>query len=69
MNNEKLAKIIQDAAKNEGYTGVMNLADAVREATGLSTERTRKVWKGLFEAKVGDYIIVMAFLEREFIKQ
>lgn len=67
MNNEELANIVQAAAKKEGYFAVMKLAEAVKDATGLSTERTRKVWKGLFESKIGDYIIVMGFLNNELI--
>lgn len=67
ITNDDLSKIVQDAAEEKGYTGVMKLAEAVNFKTGLSTERTRKVWKGLFEAKVGDYIIVMGFLDTSFI--
>ena len=63
----KLSLIVRNASASKGYTGVMKLADAVRDKTGLSTERTRKLWKGLFEVKIGDYITVMGFLEDDII--
>ncbi len=67
MTNTDLAKIVQDAAEKKGYLKVMALAEAVHDKTGLSKERTRKVWRGLFESKVGDYIIVMGFLEGDIV--
>jgi biotin synthase-related radical SAM superfamily protein len=61
MNNKQLSKIVQDAAKEKGIEGVM----ALTKVSPLSYERTRKVWDGVKEAKISDYIDVMKTLGRE----
>ncbi len=58
MTNKQLSKLVQDAAKAKGYHGVM----ALTKDSPISYERTRKVWNGVKEAKILDYIEVMDFL-------
>jgi len=55
MNNEQLRDIVRKAAKINGITGVMHMT----LNSPLSYERTRKVWDGVKEAKIADYIAVM----------
>jgi len=58
MTNKQLSKLVQDAAKEIGIEGVMAMTDI----SPLSYERTRKVWDGVKEAKIADYIAVMGVL-------
>lgn len=58
MSNEELRNIVRGAAKKKGITGVMVMTDN----SPLSYERTRKVWDGVKEAKISDYIDVMEAL-------
>ncbi len=55
MNNEQLKEVVREAASTKGIKGVMLLT----ENSPLSYERTRKVWDGVKEAKIADYIAVM----------
>lgn len=55
MNNEQLKEVVREAASKKGINGVMLLT----ENSPLSYERTRKVWDGVKEAKIADYIAVM----------
>jgi len=66
MTNKQLSELVQDAAKAKGYKGVM----ALTQVSPISYERTRKVWNGVKEAKISDYIEVMGFLGHKikFIK-
>lgn len=67
MTNDFLAGMVQNAANEKGYPGVMALSEAVKEIYGINYERVSKVWKGLYSAKIGDYIIVMEFLESDIV--
>ena len=58
MTNKQLSKLVQDAAKAKGYHGIM----ALTNVSPISYERTRKVWNGVKEAKILDYIEIMDFL-------
>ncbi len=58
MTNKQLSKLVQDAAKAKGYQGIM----ALTVDSPISYERTRKVWNGVKEAKILDYIEIMDFL-------
>ena len=55
MTNEQLKETVREAASKKGITGVM----VMTENSPLSYERTRKVWDGVKEAKISDYIAVM----------
>jgi len=58
MTNKQLSKLVQDAAQAKGYQGIM----ALTNVSPISYERTRKVWNGVKEAKISDYIEIMDFL-------
>ena len=55
MDNEQLREVVREAASKKGIKGIMLLT----ENSPLSYERTRKVWDGVKEAKIADYIAVM----------
>jgi len=55
MTNNELKWSVRDAASIKGITGVMEMT----ANSPLSYERTRKVWDGVKEAKIADYIAVM----------
>jgi len=59
MDNLQLSNVVKEAAKkSKGITKIMALTDI----SPLSYERTRKVWDGVKESKISDYIAVMEVL-------
>jgi len=58
MTNEQLKDAVRLAAKKKGIDGVMGMT----EISPLSYERTRKVWDGVRETKISDYIDVLDIL-------
>lgn len=61
MNNEKLKKIIRDAAQAKDIGGVMELTTLC----DLSYERVRKVWGGDVSTKMVDVVHVADVLGLE----
>tara|TARA_R110002096_G_C14048740_1_gene673073 strand:+ start:120 stop:332 length:213 start_codon:yes stop_codon:yes gene_type:complete len=64
MINQQLKNIVQQAAKEKGITGIMALA----EVAPISYPRVRRVWDGLTDTKISDYIEVMKVLGYDEIK-
>lgn len=62
---DTLSTMVINAAKVKGFTGVMKLSVAVKKKTGLTQPRVSRVWNGKPEAKMGDYITVMKFLNTD----
>ena len=59
MTNKQLRDAVRAAAEEKGITGVMGMTDI----SPLSYERTRKVWDGVRETKISDYIDVLGVLD------
>ena len=64
---EKMAKMVQDAALAKGYTGVMSLRLVLEKRNILKGDRVSKVWRGNLGSKIIDYIKVMNFLDAEIL--